>query len=84
MRFELFEGWSVPIVSIVDAAASKLIWIGKGSHKSRTELRAMVRKLSLQQRREFERLAASLGHSSLLTEVLGERDEVEEQQAAAR
>lgn len=75
--FELFEGWSVPIVSIVDAAASKLIWIGKGSHKSRRELRAIVRKLSLQQRRAFELLAASLGHSSLLAEVLGEPEEIE-------
>lgn len=51
--FELFEGWSVPIVSIVDAAASKLIWIGEGSHKSRRELRAIVRKLSDGQHREF-------------------------------
>ena len=32
---EIFEGEFLPVVSRVDAAVSKLIWIGKGSHKSR-------------------------------------------------
>lgn len=76
-EFELFEGWNVPIVSLVDAAASKLIWIGKGSHKSRRELRAIVRKFDPGQRRDFESLALSLGLAGLLSDVLLEPDELE-------
>ncbi|MEX1026760.1 MAG: hypothetical protein WD049_01955 [Candidatus Paceibacterota bacterium] len=38
-RVEVFEGQWLPVVSRVDAAISKLIWIGKGSHKSRRDLR---------------------------------------------
>lgn len=48
------------------------------------KLRAIVRKLNRKQRHAFELLAACLGHSSLLKEVLGEPDENQEQQVAAR
>lgn len=33
-RLEIFAGEEIPDVSFVDAAASKLIWISKGSHKA--------------------------------------------------
>ncbi|QDU26389.1 hypothetical protein ETAA8_14670 [Anatilimnocola aggregata] len=36
---EVFIGVKLPIVSRADAAASKLVWISKGSHKSRRDLR---------------------------------------------
>ncbi len=76
-EFELFEGFSVPLVSLVDAAASKLIWIDKGSHKSRRELRAIVRKLDEQQLGELNRLTGELGLAALLAEVLAEPDEIQ-------
>ena len=42
-QLEVFADEFLPVVSRVDAAASKLIWIGKGSHKSRRDLRAIFR-----------------------------------------
>ncbi len=35
----VFEGGELPIVSRADAAASKLVWVRKGSHKSRRDFR---------------------------------------------
>ena len=35
---EVFQGMELPVVCRVDAAASKLVWIDKGSHKSRRDL----------------------------------------------
>lgn len=38
---ELFEGVFVPVVARTDAALSKLIWIAKGSQRSRRDLRGI-------------------------------------------
>lgn len=40
---ELFDGFSVPIASLPDSAISRLLWISKGSHKSRRDLRQLIR-----------------------------------------
>jgi hypothetical protein len=76
IMYDLFEGLAVPMVSMVDAAASKLIWINKGSHKSRRDLRAIVRKLDERQLGELNRLTGELGLAALLAEVLAEPDEI--------
>lgn len=76
-QVEIFEGRTLPLVSRVDAAASKLVWISKGSHKSRRDLRAIVRKASKDQIGQLESTAKQLELSSLLAEVLGEADEIE-------
>ncbi|MFQ5730761.1 MAG: nucleotidyl transferase AbiEii/AbiGii toxin family protein [Planctomycetaceae bacterium] len=36
---EVFEGMSLPMASPADAAASKLVWVDKGSGKSRRDFR---------------------------------------------
>jgi hypothetical protein len=74
---ELFDGFSVPVASLPDAAISKLVWISKGSHKNRRDLRQLVRIAAESDRQAIDRLAASLGLDVLLSEVLGESDEID-------
>lgn len=76
-QIEVFEGWMLPVVSRVDAAASKLLWISKGSHKSRRDLRQMHRMATDSDRSDMRQLAAELGLEALLDEVLAESDEIE-------
>lgn len=73
---EIFEGIRLPIVSRADAAASKLIWVSKGSHKSRRDLRQIHRNSETADRDLLQRLAVQLGLEELLIEVLKESDEI--------
>jgi hypothetical protein len=73
---EIFQGIMLPVVCRVDAAASKLVWISKGSHKSRRDLRAIHRRASEMQQTEIATLAEKLGLDRLLAEVLTEPDEI--------
>ena len=73
---EVFEGMLVPVVSRPDAAASKLAWASKGSHKSRRDLRQMVRRMPPAERAELDRLAGVLCLGDLLVEILAEPDEI--------
>jgi len=73
---EVFEGVLIPVVSRPDAAASKLAWASKGSHKSRRDLRQIVRHMPQAERAELDRLAGLLGLRDLLAEILGEPDEI--------
>ena len=73
---EVFDGLTLPIVSRVDAAASKLVWISKGSHKSRRDLRHIFRTSGSTIRQSICELAKDLQLQSLLDEVLAENDEV--------
>jgi hypothetical protein len=77
ITIELFEGMHVPIASLTDTAAAKLIWISKGSHKSRRDLRQLVRTCTPDQYQALEQFAAASGMSDLLHEVLSESDEIE-------
>jgi hypothetical protein len=71
---EVFAGFSLPIVSRSDAALSKLMWISKGSHKSRGDLRNILKRASVSEREFVEQNAASLGLAPLLAAVLAESD----------
>ena len=73
---EVFEGMPLPVASRADAAASKLAWAAKGSHKSRRDLRHIVRQMAHADRSELDRLAGLLGLGGLLTDVLAEPDEI--------
>ena len=73
---EVFEGMPLPVASRPDAAASKLVWASKGSHKSRRDLRQIVRLMTVADRIELDRLAALFGLESLLVDLLAERDEI--------
>lgn len=73
---EVFDGVELPIASRADAAASKLVRISKGSHKSRRDLRQIYR-LAIDSERELIRsLTRQLELESLLDEVLSESDEI--------
>jgi hypothetical protein len=73
---EVFSGVQLPVVSRVDAAAAKLIWISKGSHKSRRDLRQIFRTSSAADRQAIQELAQRLLLKPLMDEVLGEPDEL--------
>jgi len=73
---EIFEGVLIPVVSRPDAAASKLAWASKGSHKSRRDLRQIVRHMPQAERVELDRLTGLLCLGDLLAEILGEPDEI--------
>ncbi len=76
-RLEIFDGYFVPVVSRVDAAGSKLIWISKGSHKSRRDLRAIYRYADSDDQERMRELALKLGLDELFAEVLAEPDEIQ-------
>jgi hypothetical protein len=73
---EVFEGMQLPVASRADAAASKLAWAAKGSHKSRRDVRQIIRRMAAADRSELDRLAGLLGLGDLLAEVLAEPDEI--------
>jgi hypothetical protein len=74
---ELFDGITIPIASLSDTAISKLIWISKGSHKSRRDLRHLFRIATPDQRYAIEKLATKFSLEDLLSEVLSESDELD-------
>jgi hypothetical protein len=74
---EVFTGVSLPIVSKVDAVGSKLIWISKGSHKSRRDVRHIYRRASADECQQIRQLSEQLRLQDLLDEVLNESDEIE-------
>ena len=74
---EIFEGVFLPIVSRLDAAASKLVWIGKGSHKSRRDLSSIMRNADESQANAVREMAQQLNLQELLDEVLAEADELQ-------
>jgi hypothetical protein len=73
---ELFEGVFLPVVSRTDAAISKLIWIYKGSQRSRRDFRSIFSSCSAQQQVDIQKQAAELNLSKLLDEVIVETDEI--------
>jgi len=73
---EVFPGSSIAIVSRPDDALSKLIWIKRGNHKSRHDLRQIVRRLSEEENVFLRTQALQLELTDLLDSVLAESDEL--------
>lgn len=73
---EIFSGIWLPVVSRQDAAVSKLIWVQKGSHKSRRDFRKIWQGCEVTQCESIETLVVKLGLQDLMNEVLDERDEI--------
>lgn len=73
---EVFPGSSIAIVSRSDAAVSKLIWISKGSHKSRQDLRQIARRLDEEEMDFLRSQASRLQLTDLLDSVLSESGEL--------
>lgn len=72
---ELLPNTMLPIASRSDAALSKLIWASKGSHKSRRDLREILRRASPEESAVVRRMAANNGLLDLLERILAEREE---------
>ena len=73
---ELFEGVFLPVVSRTDAAISKLIWVDKGSQRSRRDFRGIFCTCDEPQQSEIRNKATGLHLDELLNEVLAESDEI--------
>ena len=76
-KIEIFDGMFVPIASLIDTAVAKLIWVEKGSHKSRRDLRQLMRISTDFQRQAIISQAAGIGLYNPLTNVLSEPDEID-------
>jgi hypothetical protein len=77
VEIEIMSGLSLPIVSIPDLIASKLVWISKGSHKSRRDVKMLMRQASEDAAKLAREFAEQLGQLELLDEVLAEPDEID-------
>jgi hypothetical protein len=73
---ELFAGIFLPVVSRTDAAISKLIWIEKGSQRSRRDFRSIFRGGSETQQADIRAQAEKILLSELLQVVLSESNEI--------
>jgi hypothetical protein len=74
---ELFQSEIYPVAARSDAALSKLVWISKGSHKSRADLRSIYRSCDEATRARITEVAAEMNLADLLDKVLAEPNEIE-------
>lgn len=72
---ELLPGIRLPVVSRTDLAVAKLIWVSKGSHKSRRDVRQVLLRATVAEMQTVRQLAHDHSLDSLLDEVLAETDE---------
>lgn len=77
VHVEVFPGLPLPLVARTDAALSKLIWIDRGSHRSRRDLRSILRGASPDELAVVRRTARGMDLETLLDEVLRETDEID-------
>jgi hypothetical protein len=77
VEMEVYPQFRLPVASRVDLAISKLIWIGKGSSKSRRDLKQILLRASAEETAGVRELAAKLSLEALLDEVLAEPDEID-------
>ncbi len=73
----LFQDRTLPVASRPDAAISKLIWISKGSGKSRHDLRQLMLRASAEELAIVRKHAEDRSLIELLDEVLNESDEID-------
>jgi hypothetical protein len=72
---EVLPGVTLPIAARSDAALSKLIWAAKGSHKSRRDLRQILRHANLDETATVRSTATAMGLVDELDRILAEPDE---------
>lgn len=77
VRVNVTPSLALPIASRPDIVASKIWWISKGSHKSRRDVRQLMRRATAQERQLAHDYAEHLGLAPLLAEVLSEPDEID-------
>jgi len=74
---DVFGSTPIPVASLADTILSKLIWISKGSHKSRRDVRHLFRGTNDADRQFIQEIAAEFQLTDLLAEVLAEPDEIQ-------
>lgn len=74
--YEVFPGQTYRIASRRDIMLAKLVWVSKGSHKGRRDLRYLHAEADESERCFVEQLAAEMSLTDLLAEVLAEPDEI--------
>lgn len=67
----------LPFASRPDVVISKLVWISKGSHKSRRDVRQLLLRATVEEAQMVREFAESLALTPLLDEVLAEPDEID-------
>lgn len=77
LLIELTPNFHFPAVSRPDLVASKLVWISKGSHKSRRDVRQLMLQASDDEIRSAREFAEDLSLTKLFDEVLAEPDEID-------
>jgi hypothetical protein len=77
VRAEIFPGMSVPLVARTDAALSKLIWISRGSHRSRRDLRWILAGANPEELATVRVAARDMNLGELLDQTLDESDEIQ-------
>lgn len=71
---EILPGIIVPLVSKEDAILSKLLWMRKGSHKSRRDVKMMLARTGVVDFQYLDSQAKQLGVLELLMELQSERE----------
>jgi hypothetical protein len=77
VELEVFPQVKLPVAARPDLALSKLIWIDKGSHKSRRDLRQILLRATESEHQRVRNLADQFAMTALLDEVLAESDEID-------
>ncbi len=77
VELPVFTELSLPVAALPDLTISKLVWISRGSHKSRRELRWLMPLVDELGQAFVNQFAAEHNLVTLLQEVLDEREEIE-------
>jgi len=77
VELEILPGLFFPVASRPDLVISKLVWISKGSHKSRRDVRQIVGRATETEMALVREFAEPLKLGALLDEVLAEPDEID-------
>ena len=77
VQVEIMPGLTLPVASRPDLVLSKLIWINKGSHKSRRDLRQIMLRIDALEAEQVHQLANQMNLRELLNEVLSETEEID-------
>ncbi len=77
VEIEILPGLEMPVASRPDLVLSKLIWISKGSHKSRRDVKQVMLRVNRAETELVYELADQMKLRMLLEEVLAEPDEID-------
>jgi hypothetical protein len=75
--FDVTPQLRLPFASRPDVVISKIVWISKGSHKSRRDVRQLMLRATADEIQAVRQFAEDLGLAELLDEVLAEPDEID-------